>query len=176
MQYAPTSIVIFSKSTIMKKILFAALMAVFSVQVYAGTPIPAPEVTDIKPGVTTQKQAEEMFGEPTTINNDGNKQQWLYNNKDRRVMLVWDKTTKQLLEYNYSASASAAEADQSLFCKLNAGTTKTTDAVRLLGIPTEYRIEKNQQMVIYRNKNSYLRLNFKDELLQNIDISIKAKG
>lgn len=176
MQYAPISIVIFSKPTIMKKILFAALMAVFSVQVYACTPIPAPEVTDIKPGVTTQKQAEEMFGEPTTINNDGNKQQWLYNNKDRRVMLVWDKTTKQLLEYNYSASASAAEADQSLFCKLNAGTTKTSDAVRLLGIPNEYRVEKNNQLVMYRYKNSMLRLSFKDELLQHIDISIKAKG
>lgn len=176
MQYAPIGIVIFSKPTIMKKILFAALMAVFSVHVYACTPIPAPEVTDIKPGVTTQKQAEEMFGEPTTINNDGNKQQWLYNNKDRRVMLVWDKTTKQLLEYNYSASASATEADQSLFCKLNAGTTKTNDAVRLLGIPNEYRVEKNNQLVMYRYKNSMLRLNFKDELLQHIDISIKAKG
>lgn len=155
-------------------------MAAFSVQAFACSPFleppPPPDVTDIKPGVTTQKQAEETFGEPTTINNNGNKQQWLYNNKDSRIMLVWDKTTKQLLEYNYSASALATEADQSLFCKLNAGTTKTSDAVRLLGIPNEYRVEKNNQLVMYRYKNSMLRLSFKDELLQNIDISIKAKG
>ncbi len=165
----------------MKKILFAAFITTCSLQTYACTstaeaPPPPPDVTDIKPGSTTQQQAEEKLGEPNTIQNDGNKQRWMYSSQSNHILLVWDKTTKQLLEYTYSAKAAANDIDNDLFCKLNAGTSKTEDVLTLLGNPSEYRTTENNQLLMYRYKNTMLRLNFKDDLLLNMDISIKAKS
>lgn len=153
----------------MKKLQLIIAALAISLNTSAQSNLSAEQLLELKPGKTTQSEAEQLLGKAAEKLSQKEHSGWRYSENGNNIQLHWsnDQLTDCSVSTNKNRQDNWNKANNQL---LNIGTDIAT-ILKALGLPNNMKINADTHLMEYQYQSNVLHLSFKDGQLLRYEMN-----
>jgi hypothetical protein len=120
----------------------------------------------LAPETATPDNITSLLGKPGRIEDNKKRTIWYYEHDSTTLVVSWSKKSAQMEKFSFNNTRDGRNIfDVNKSRHLQSGVTNVTDALKILGTPSDMTIKGMTQEMHYDYKNNVLRLFFRNKML-----------